>query len=117
MKYLLDAQLSYKLAKHLKKKGFDVVHTNELPNKEKSTDKEISLYSKKHKRIVITKDSDFLDSYLIHNLPEKILLVTVGNLHNDILFILFDNYFYEIDLLFKNNNYIELNQNEYIIHE
>ncbi|MBI2259178.1 MAG: DUF5615 family PIN-like protein [Flavobacteriia bacterium] len=43
MKYLIDAQLSYKIAKHLKKKGFDVVHTNELPNKEKSTDKEISL--------------------------------------------------------------------------
>lgn len=34
MKFIVGAQLSFALSKLLKKKGFDVIHTDDLPNKE-----------------------------------------------------------------------------------
>lgn len=117
MKYLIDAQLTYKLSKHLKNKGFDVVHTNELPKKEFTTDAEIRLFSQKEERIVITKDTDFLDSYVLMNKPRKLLLITTGNLKNVDLMSLFDSYFNEIDSLFQTNSFIEMNQFEIIVHE
>lgn len=54
-----------KLTITLKGKGYDILHTDDLPNKKKSTDKEIRRISVDQDRIVITKDSDFLDSHLI----------------------------------------------------
>ena len=77
MKYLIDANLPYKLAIVLKKAGYEVIHTDELPNKERTTDREIKRVSLENDYIVITKDFDFLDSFLIQNKPEKLLLVTV----------------------------------------
>lgn len=63
MKFIVDAQLPLSLSKYLEKRGFDVIHTDDLPNKEFTTDNEIREISVKEERIVITKDSDFLDSY------------------------------------------------------
>jgi len=82
MKFLIDANLPFRLAKALKFKGFDILHTDDLPNKERTTDKEIKKISVEHDRIVITKDSDFLDSHVIQGIPTKLLLVTTGNITN-----------------------------------
>jgi predicted nuclease of predicted toxin-antitoxin system len=38
MKFLVDANLPFKLASNLKDKGFDTLHTDNLPNKERTTD-------------------------------------------------------------------------------
>ncbi len=117
MKYIIDAQISYKIAIYLNQIGYDIIHTNDFPNKEFTTDKEIRELSKSQNRIVISKDSDFLDSYLIKKIPEKILLITTGNTKNIELKELFKIYFEKIDLLFEQHFYIEFNQNELIIHE
>lgn len=117
MKYLIDAQISFKLANHLKNKGYDVIHTNDLVNKDSSTDNEIREFALSQNRIIISKDSDFLDSYLINRIPEKLLLITTGNIKNSELFELFDSHFQKIDLFFENCSYIELDQDNIIIHE
>lgn len=75
MKFLIDANLPFKLAKALRIKGFDILHTDNLPDKERTTDKEIRKISVEQDRIVITKDSDFLDSHVIQGVPAKLLLV------------------------------------------
>ena len=80
MKFLIDANLSFRLANALKIKGFDILHTDDLPTKERTTDKEIRRISVEQDRIVITKDSDFLDSHVIHGIPAKLLFVTTGNI-------------------------------------
>jgi predicted nuclease of predicted toxin-antitoxin system len=59
MKFLVDANLPFTLALILKIKGFDVIHTDNLPNKEQSTDREIRSISQQQDRIVISKDTDF----------------------------------------------------------
>ena len=55
---------------------------DELPNKERTTDREIKRISSENNYIVISKDFDFLDSFLIQNKPEKLLLITTGNIKN-----------------------------------
>lgn len=80
MKYLIDAQLPYLLADVLRHKGFDVVHTDDLPDKDETSDTIIRQLAALDDRIVITKDSDFQDSYLLFKQPPKLLLLTTGNI-------------------------------------
>ena len=35
MNFIIDANLPYKLSMYLKSKKYDVIHTDDLPNKEK----------------------------------------------------------------------------------
>ena len=55
MKFIIDAQLPYGIKRMLNETGFDVIHTDDLPQKERTTDSEIRNISKKDNRIVITK--------------------------------------------------------------
>ena len=117
MRYLIDAQISFKLSKMLLSKGYDVTHTDDLPKKEFTTDNEIRNISLNENRIVVTKDADFLDSYLIKRVPPKLLLITAGNLKNTELFNLIETYFEQIHELFSIHSFIELNKAEIIVHE
>lgn len=117
MRFLIDANLPFKLAKILTDKGYDVIHTDNLPDKERTKDHEIRRISIDQNRIVITKDSDFLDSHLITGIPQKLLLVTTGNIVNKSLIQLFDNYFETIVDLFNSYDLIELNNEQIIGHE
>ena len=59
MKFIVDAQLPPSLAKLLQEKGYDAIHTMDLPNQNDTPDEEINQLSLAQERIVITKDSDF----------------------------------------------------------
>ncbi|NOX46701.1 MAG: hypothetical protein GXO89_06960 [Chlorobi bacterium] len=117
MIFLVDANLPYKLALMLRNKGYDVLHTDDLSNKERTTDNEIRDISLDQNRIVITKDSDFLDSHLVNQIPKKLLLVSTGNIVNKDLFHLFNKYFDDIVSLFDNYNLVEINNQEIVAHE
>ena len=117
MKFLVDANLPFKLTLLLRNKGFDVIHTDNLPNKEQTTDREIRENSLEEERIVISKDSDFLDSHLIIGVPKKFLYISTGNIINRELFDLVENNIDQIKELFVTYNLIELNNEELIIHE
>jgi predicted nuclease of predicted toxin-antitoxin system len=69
MKFLVDAQLPVRLANFLQKAGYDTIHTKDLFLKNATPDTEINSISMREKRIVISKDSDFLDSFLINQIP------------------------------------------------
>ena len=81
MRFFVDANLPFKFAKNLKNRGFDTLHTDDLPNRERTTDNEIREISVEQERIVITKDSDFVDSHLIQGIPNKLLIITTGQLN------------------------------------
>ena len=117
MKFLIDANLPFKLAKSLKDKGYNIIHIDDLPDKERTKDNEIRKISIDQNRIVITKDSDFLDSHLINGIPSKLLLVTTGNIINKSLIHLFDDHFETIIGLFNSYDLIELTNEEIIGHE
>jgi predicted nuclease of predicted toxin-antitoxin system len=117
MKFFVDANLPFKLAINLRDRGFDVLHTDNLPNKERTTDKEIRKVSIDQNRIIVTKDSDFLDSHLIHGIPSKLLFVTTGNITNKDLLMLIEKYFERILQLFDIYDLIEINNEAIVVHE
>ncbi len=91
MKFIVDAQLPKSLSEFLKWKGFDSIHTLELPEKNRTRDKKINKISKEQGRILITKDRDFLESFLIKYEPKKLIIIRTGNIPNRYLLEIFSN--------------------------
>jgi predicted nuclease of predicted toxin-antitoxin system len=117
IKFIVDAQLPYRLAILLREKGYDATHTDDLPNKERTTDKEIRTLAKNENRIVITKDNDFFESYIIRKSPAGLLLISTGNIINKELFNLFNKYLDQIIKHFETYNFVELANDELFAHE
>jgi predicted nuclease of predicted toxin-antitoxin system len=116
VKFLVDAQLPKSLSDLLKQKGHDSIHTLELPNQNKTSDKTIIKLSIDEERIVITKDSDFLESFLLNAEPRKLIIVRTGNIPNKILLKLFDDNLQFMELLISRSNLIEITQSEIAEH-
>ncbi len=79
MKFLIDAQLPSSLKQLFTSKGFDCIHTLDLDMQNDTPDNIINELSIEQKRIVITKDSDFLKSFIVKQMPYKLILVKLGN--------------------------------------
>lgn len=117
MKFIVDAQLPKSISDFLCSNGHDCIHTLDLPNKNNTIDNEIINISLKEKRIVITKDNDFLESYLISQKPEKLIIIKTGNIKNIVLIEILNKHLERILNELSYNSLIEINQTEIIIHE
>ena len=65
MKFLIDAQLPRRLAAQLRQAGLEAIHTLDLPDGNRTTDRVINELSIKEQYIVVTKDADFVESFLL----------------------------------------------------
>jgi predicted nuclease of predicted toxin-antitoxin system len=74
MKFLVDAQLPRRLCHGLRKCGHDVVHALDLPLGNRTSDAEIMRIADAEGRIVITKDDDFVQSFLLLSSPRMTIL-------------------------------------------
>lgn len=110
MRFLVDAQLLQKLARFLNEKGFESIHTLDLPNGNKTTDAEIIELSLKFNYIVMTKDVDFWDIFRQKAEPYKLLYLTVGNIATQDLISLFDYNFVIIIEKIKEFHVVEINR-------
>ena len=117
MKFLVDAQLPVRLAKFLQVKGYDTLHTRDLPQQNATSDTTINDISIEQERIVITKDADFVDSFLTVQKPFKLLLVSTGNIRNVELEKIFNDNLSALRSLMQDNEYIEINCEEIIVHQ
>lgn len=90
MKFIIDAQLPQLLADWLKDRGFDAIHTLELPESNRSNDKEIIRAADQGDRVVVSKDSDFFDDHILMGEPKKLLVIKTGNIKNRELIRLFE---------------------------
>jgi predicted nuclease of predicted toxin-antitoxin system len=116
MKFLVDAQLPRRLTALLQHAGHDAIHTLDLPLGNRTTDTVINQLSLSEQRVVITKDADFVDSFLLRQEPWKLLLVSTGNTRNAELIALFLANIEKITEGFDAFDFIEINQTELIIH-
>ncbi|MCC5927096.1 MAG: DUF5615 family PIN-like protein [Bacteroidetes bacterium] len=116
MKVLVDAQLPKKLANLLALNSIDSIHTLDLPEQNRTSDSRISQIADEQGRIVITKDSDFLDGYILNGKPKYILIVTVGNVKNAALLAIFEKNIGTLKRLFRHHKVIELTNDEIVVH-
>ena len=117
MKFLVDAQLPVRLACVLQSAGCDTIHTKDLPRRNATPDLEINLLSIQESRIVITKDRDFLDSFMIKQQPYKLLILTTGNINNNQLIDLFMKNLPQLAELFQEHSLIEMNRETIVLHQ
>jgi predicted nuclease of predicted toxin-antitoxin system len=109
MKFLIDAQLPKALANFFIERGFDAIHTLSLPMKNATPDNYVNKVSIKEKRVVISKDSDFYNTFLAKKEPYKLLYLSVGNMRNSQLLSLFAANFDIIIRELKDNDVVEMN--------
>lgn len=116
MKILCDVHLPYRLVNFFKSKGIEAIHANHILKKWNTEDSDLSHYADENNFILITKDSDFRDSFFLRKTPKKLVRVTLGNVSNNDLIKLFEEHF---DLLNENYTkdffYIELNKESVVI--
>ncbi len=115
MKFIVDAHLPTKLSLLLSWKGYDTFHTLDLPNKNRTKDSEINQISLDEKRVLISKDLDFIESLLISNKPYKLIYVVTGNISNKQLLELFSKNIEKIVDSLENSRLIELTADRIIV--
>src|SRR5215216_4519559 len=82
MKFLVDAHLPRLLVNRLQELGFEAIHTLNMSMGNRTPDTLINELSVRERYIVITKDADFVNSFLLNHKPYKLLLVSTGNIRN-----------------------------------
>ena len=104
LKFIIDTQLPYTLVRKLKALGANAIHTTYFPDGHLLDDIKIIEIAIEQERIVITKDSDFQDKFLLKGAPPKILLLKLGNISNKNLFKSIESVYTMIEQLFTNGN-------------
>jgi len=117
MKFLVDAQLPRRIARILQHAGYDAIHTLDLPQQNRTTDSMLITIAEQEERIIITKDADFVESFILFQRPRKLLVVTTGNISNQQLEALFLAALNQIAEAFKAHSYVELSRTALIIHQ
>ena len=84
--FIIDTQLPPLMVQILFDLGYDACHTSQYLGGLLMDDKEIREIAINENRIIITKDSDFVDYYLVKGAPPKVILIALGNIKNRQLF-------------------------------
>lgn len=116
MRVLVDAHLPKRLAEILSAHDIESKHTLDLPKMNETPDHEIIQIADQEDRIVISKDSDFLDNYILDGSPKKLLIVSTGNINNQSLIQLFEKNLKTLKTLFEESSVIEINEEEIQVH-
>ncbi|MEK6477466.1 DUF5615 family PIN-like protein [Catalinimonas sp. 4WD22] len=116
MKFLCDVHISYKIVKYLRALEFEAIHVNEILDKwhtkADAADGDICTYADKNDSIVLTKDADFRNSFLISNTLKKLVKVNLGNLSTSALIDVLSENLQAIQKLNSRGGFmIELDQN------
>lgn len=117
MRFLIDAQLPRRLSTLLADAGHDSIHSSNLPDGNRTTDRDLADIADREDRVVVTKDRDFRDSHLLQNLPRRLLVVATGNVANDDLLALFEANLALIADALDNASLVELGQGSVVIHD
>lgn len=116
MKFLVDAQLPRRLVRRLREAGHEALHTLDLPLGNRTTDALIIELSTREQYVVVTKDSDFVNSFLLRRQPQKLLLVSTGNIRNSELEAVFLSNLEKIAEGFDSFDFIELSPEAVFFH-
>jgi predicted nuclease of predicted toxin-antitoxin system len=104
------------LARLLTTAKHDSIHTLDLPRRNRTPDEELLEICAREDRILITKDLEFADSFLLKRQPARLLLISTGNIGNDELESLFRTHLSKIGEAFDSSAFVELDRLGMIVH-
>jgi predicted nuclease of predicted toxin-antitoxin system len=110
MKFLIDAHLPPSLRGIFQAAGHDAIHTLDLPDQNASRDGILNQVPAAELRVVVTKDTDFYYSHLLHGRPWKLVLVKTGNLGLLATKQMFETHLSEIEAALQSCTLVELDQ-------
>ena len=110
MKFLIDAHLPPSLRAVFLAAGHDAIHTLDMPDQNASRDGLLNEVSMAEMRVVVTKDTDFYYSHLLHGRPWKLVLVRTGNLGLMATKLMFETHLPEIEIALQRCTLVELDQ-------
>ncbi len=116
MKFLIAAQLPLRFAVWLAGAGHDALHTLDLPLKNRTPDKEVVARAMRDGRIVVSKDDDFVQAFLLAGEP-PLLLISTGNISNTDLEKLVRANLHGIEAAFAANRFVEITRDALVVHE
>jgi predicted nuclease of predicted toxin-antitoxin system len=116
VRFVVDAQLPPRLARHLGGLGHDAVHVAELPGGVSQPDPEIAAFADAEDRVVVTRDADFRHSHTVSGTPKRLLLVATGNIRNSDLIALVENRLDDIETAFGGSMFVELRRDVLVVH-
>ena len=117
MKFLVDVQLPRRFCYWLCEAGHEAIHTLDMPLGNRTPDCDVIARADAEGRIVVTKDDDFVQSFLIAGQPAMLLLVTTGNVSNDEMERLMRSNLDAISDTFTTHRFVELGRDFLVIHE
>lgn len=113
MRFIIDAHLPKRIATTFADLGHNVIHTRDLPLGNATSDQEI-LSLAGSDGIVVSKDEDFYQSFLLQGKPPQLVLVKVGNLRLREVTALFDKIAPKIVDLLGQHDLLEIHQDKII---
>lgn len=116
MNFLIDANLPRRLGRIFQERGHSAFHTLDLPNGNATSDAALLDYSEENDCIITTKDSDFSASFWLQNRPNKLLLISTGNIRNRELETLLVANFDQLIAALSDHRYVELTREFVIVH-
>lgn len=116
MKFLVDAQPPRRFASWLKAAGHDALHTLDLPGKNHTPDRELITRAMQEGHIVISKDADFVQSFMVTGEP-PLLLISTGNISNTELEKILRANLGGIEAAFISSKFIEITRDALVVHE
>lgn len=114
MRFIIDAHLPKSIAKAFTELGHEAIHTSELPMGNASKDREIILVAAED-GIIVSKDEDFYQSFLLYGRPPQLIYVKVGNMRLRDLKDLFSKVAPELIDLFGQHDLLELHRDKIIV--
>ena len=90
--------------------GHDAIHTLDLPEQNASRDGVLNEIPMAEMHVVVTKDTDFYYSHLLHGRPWKLVLVRTGTLGLKATRLMFENHLAAIESALQNHTLVELDQ-------
>jgi predicted nuclease of predicted toxin-antitoxin system len=85
MRFLCDVHITIKLSKRLQELGHQSEHVNNILDQWHTLDEDIIKYVDAHQGILVTKDQDFRNRYILNKTPQKLIKINLGNISNEVL--------------------------------
>jgi len=116
VRFLVDAQIPVRVARQLGAAGHDALPTSQLAAGNRTSDTDVARIADAEGRVVVSKDRDFRDAHLLRGTPRRLLVVATGNISNDGLSALLEEYLPMIVAAFERVSMVELRGDALVVH-